>query len=327
MNLLRIAGIALLLGCGSEKPAPVPADPNGIEIVYAGSEPRRPLRYQIAKGDKLEVELSIDVELDASGRGGPLPTVIVGTELVATEVLPDASMRVRATITSITARDVPNSTLTADAMTTHMQLLKGTTLAGMLLPDGGIRELHAEASQKLPPALAQQLDTVSRSFQSISLPLPAMAVGNGAAWRHKRTIQQNGMQLYTVTTIVVTALDDRGFTFTSSTSLGGPDQTITLQGHPIRMTSIGGVGTGKGTIDLTKMAMTGESTLSFHSDMTADHETDQMGMTMTTRVATGTLPAVVPDAPIADELPEPSDEDAPVPDNTEQYGENAPVPE
>jgi hypothetical protein len=327
VNLLRIAGIALLIGCGSDKPTPPPADPNGIEIVYAGTEPRRPLRYQIAKGDKLDVEISIDVELDAGGRGGPLPTVIVGTELVATDVLADASMRVRATITSITARDVPSSTLTAEAMATHMQLLKGTTLTGTLLPDGGIRELHAEAAAKLPPALAQQLDTVSKSFQHISMPLPHIPIGQGAAWRQKRTIEQNGMKLFTVTTIVVTAVDDRGFTFTSSTSLGGADQTITMQGHQIRMSSIGGVGTGKGTIDLTKMAMTGEATLSFHSDMTAENETDQMGMTMTTRVAPGKLPVVVPDAPIVDDLPQPADDNAPVPDNTEFSGENAPVPE
>jgi hypothetical protein len=291
VKLLRIAGIALLIGCGGEKPTPPPVDPNGIEIVYAGSEPRRPLRYQIAKGDKLAVELSIDVELDAGGRGGPLPTVIVGTELVATDLLPDASMRIRATIVSITARDVPNSSLTAESMTQHMQLLRGTSLTGTLLPDGGIRELHAVAATKLPPALAQQLETVSKSFQQISLPLPHIAIGNGAAWRQKRTIEQNGMKLFTVTTIVVTAIDDRGFSFTSTTSLGGADQTITMQGHKIEMTSIGGVGTGKGTIDLTKMVMTGEATLSFHSDMTADNETDQMGMTMTTRVAPQALAA------------------------------------
>lgn len=296
--------------------------------MYAGSEPRRPLRYQITKGDKLDVELSIDVELDASGRGGPLPTVIVGTELTALDVRADRSMRVRATIKSIAARDVENSTLSATSMTEHMQLLEGTSLTGTLLPDGGIRELHAEAAAKLPPALAQQLEMISKSFQQISLPLPHIPIGNGAAWRQKRTIEQNGMKLYTVTTIVVTGLDDRGFSFTSSTSLGGPDQTITLQGHAIQMSGIGGVGTGKGSIDLTKMVMIGESTLSFHSDMTAGGETDQMGMTMTTRVAPGSLPAPAPPDPGTPvEAPAAIDDNAPVPDNTEFSGENQPVPE
>jgi hypothetical protein len=333
VKLLRIAGalgIALFVACGSDKAAPPPPDPNGIEVVYAGSEPRRVMRYEIAKGDKLAVELSIDVELDASGRGGPLPTVILGTELVAEDILADKSMRVRATITSITARDVANSTLSASSMSEHMQLLRGTSLTGTLLPDGGIRELHAEPSAKLPPALAQQLDTVSKSFQQISLPLPHLPIGNGAAWRQKHTIEQNGMKLFTVTTIVVTALDDRSITFTSTTSLGGPDQKITLQGHAIEMTSIGGVGNGKGTIDLTKMVMTGESTLAFHSDMTADNETDQMSMTMTTHVApAGKLPdPPAIDAGSAVELPEPPDDlPVPVPDNTEFPGENLPVPE
>mgnify|MGYP003493370154 CR=1 FL=1 len=62
MKLLQTAGIALLIGCGSEKAPPPPTDPNGLEVVYAGTEPRRPLRYQIAKNDKLEVEVSIDID-------------------------------------------------------------------------------------------------------------------------------------------------------------------------------------------------------------------------------------------------------------------------
>ncbi|MFN0246316.1 MAG: hypothetical protein ACKV2T_05380 [Kofleriaceae bacterium] len=327
MQVLRIVGLVLLVACGDDKKTPPPPDPNGIEVMYAGTEPRRALRYQIGKGDTVEVELSIDVELDASGRGGPLPTVYVGTEIVATDVLPDSSMRVRATITSIRATDVPNSTLSAESMTEHMQLLKGTSLVGTLLPDGGIRDLRAEAAAKLPPALAHQLETVSRSFQQISMPLPHLPIGAGAAWRQRKAIEQNGMKLLAVTTIVMTALDDRGFTFTSSTSLGGANQTVVLQGHQIQMSGIGGVGTGKGTIDLTKMVMTGESTLSFHSDMTAGGETDQMGMTVTTRVAPTTVTKpVAPDAGVVEDLPEPGDDNTPIPDNTEFSGENQASP-
>jgi hypothetical protein len=331
VKLLPAAGIlAALVACGGDKAPPPPADPNGIEIIYAGSEPRHVLRYEIAKGDKQEVELSMDVQLDAGGLGGPIPTVIVGTELTTEGVLADHSMRVRMTITSITARDVANSTLTAASMTEQMQLLKGTSLTGTLLPDGGIRDLHAESAKRLPPALAQELETVGKSFQQIAMPLPHAAIGSGAAWRMKRTIEQNGMKLFSVTTIVATSVGEHGFSFTSSTSLGGPDQKVDLQGQSIAMTSIGGVGTGKGTLDLTKMVMTGESTMSFHSDMTTGGETDQMGMTMTTRVSPGKLPEpAAPDAAITDEPPEPSsiENNDPVPDNTEFSNENQPAPE
>lgn len=328
--LLRTAlliGIFLMNACGSDK-APTPSpDPNGVEVVFAGSEPRHPLRYRIAKGDKQQVELAIDVQLDAGQIGGPLPTVIVNTELVAEDVHPDGSMRVRATIASIRARDVTNSTLSAESMSEHMQLLRGMTMTGTLLPEGGIRDLHAEATAKLPPALAQQLDAVSRSFQQIALPLPHVPIGDGAAWRMKRTIEQNGMKLISVTTIVATSTSDTGFSFTSSTTLGGPDQKVTLSGTTIDMTAIGGVGNGKGTLDLTKMVMTGESTLAFHSDMTAGGETDQMAMTMTTRIAPGSLPEPAPaNAGSADDEPE-QPEELPAPDNTESSGENAPVPE
>ena len=288
MSSLRtvvVTGIALIAACGGDKKGPPPPEPNGIDVVFAGSEPRRVVRYQIAKGDKIAVELAIDVELDAGGRGGPLPTLLLETQIVAEDVLPDRTMRVRATIASVGARDRENGAMSADAMSEHMQMLKGTSLTGTLAADGGIRDLHAEAAQRLPPALAQQLDTVAKSFQTISLPLPRTPIGAGATWRQHKTIEQNGMTLYTESMIVVTALDERSLTFTSTTSLGGPNQKVTMQGIAIEMTSIGGAGSGKGTIDLSKMVMTGEASLAFHSDMTAQGETDQMEMKMTTRVA------------------------------------------
>jgi hypothetical protein len=74
--------------------------------------------------------------------------------------------------------------------------------------------------------------------------------------------------------------------------------------------------------------MTGEATLAFHSDMTADGETDQMAMTMTTRVSPGKLPEPVDagsGSAMVDEPEPPADLGAP--DNTEASGENEPVPE
>jgi len=46
-----------------------------LQIVSAGNEPRRVLRYQAPKGTKQQLEIAVDVELTAGDMGGPMPTI------------------------------------------------------------------------------------------------------------------------------------------------------------------------------------------------------------------------------------------------------------
>lgn len=322
--------IVAIAACGGDSATTRPAHVGeALEVVFAGSGGLRNVRYHPTKGTSTPLALAIDVDVDASGKGGPLPTLAIQSVLTIEDVLPDGALRVRATIDEIAGTERPDSTISAAAMTEHTQLLRGISLVGTIAPDGIIRELRADNSgDKLPLALRQQLETLSKSFEQIAVPLPTVPVGSGAAWRQRRTIEQNGMKLSSITSFVVTSLDENHISFTSSTSLTGADQTVTMGGIAIQVSNIGGSGTGKGTIDLTRMTLAGETTLAVHSDMTAEGTTDRMSMKMATRIGPGTPrdprtpanPAVAPPA-----LPNDQPEDLGAPDNTEASGENEPV--
>ncbi len=293
MKMSSIAVAVLLAACGSKDAAPAAAPgPDSVQVLGAGSEPRQVLRYHVAKGTTNAVDLALDVDIDASGQGGPLPTLVMTSELVAEDVLSDGSTKLRTTITNVTARDRPGGAITAAQMAEQTGLMRGLILRGILGPDGVLRELAVDTGGRvLPPGLISQLDTLSKSFEQVAMPLPRTAVGPGASWLHSKTFTQSGMEMTTTTTFTLTAIAGDTLTFESATLVSGKDQTVNQSGQQIQLSKISGKGSGKGTVDLSNMAMTGELLAELGSDMSAQGESTRMTMKMATRLT----PAGSPD--------------------------------
>lgn len=280
-----IALAAAIGACGGDRPPPPVVSPGAVQVLSPGTGPRQLLRYHVTKGARQRLELSLDVDLDAGGQGGPLPGLVVTNELAIDDVLPDGAARVRTTITDVAARDREGSPISADAMATQTQLMRGLVFTGTLSPEGVLRDVAADTQgRQLPPALANQLDTLAKSFEQVAMPLPATPVGAGATWLHTRAVDQGGMKMSTATTIALVSLDGDTLGFTSTTLVTGKDQAITQQGTTIALSNIKGTGSGAGTVDLARMVMTGELSADFAADMTSDGQTARMGMKMVTRI-------------------------------------------
>jgi len=290
MKIQSIAVAIALLACGKGKePTPAPPAPGSVQVLVAGSEPRQLLRYHVAKGTTNLVELALDVDLDAGGQGGPLPTLVMTSEMVVEDVLADGSATVRTTITGVSARDRVGGAITADQMAEQTQLMRGLVLRATLAPEGTLRDPKVETAGKvLPPGITAQLDTLSKSFEQIAMPLPQTPVGVGASWLHTRPIVQDGMTMLTTTTFTLRGIDGDLLTFDSSTVVSGEEQSVTQGGTTIKLTNVRGSGSGKGTVDLSRMTMTGELVAELGSDMSAEGETTRMRMKTVTRLAPGT---------------------------------------
>lgn len=287
MKISSIAiAVVLAVGCGKDKaPPPPPVINDPVQVVTPGAEPRQVLQYRLAKGTKSLVELALDVDIDAGGQGGPLPTLVMSSEIVTDDVLPDGTFAIHTTILDISARTRTGSPVTAEQMTEQTQLMRGLILRGTLTPNGTLRDLAVDTSGKtLPPALTAQLATLSRSFQQVAMPLPLTPVGVGAQWLHTKMLDESGIKMTTATTVTLTAIDGDKLTFQSTTSVSGKDQSVTQAETTIDLKNVSGKGSGKGTIDLSRMVMTGELVAEFGADMSAQGENTRMGMKMVTRI-------------------------------------------
>jgi hypothetical protein len=275
----NVIGIALLVAaCGkSEKPPPPPPPPaEGLELVDPGLPPLAVLHYQLAKGTRTAIEMSLDAELTASWGNRRMPTLVIDTDVIAEDVLPDGSFRVRTAVTSVTA---------TEQMSEPMQILVGTSLIGTLTPSGVLGNVVSDLGGKVvPPSLDQQLATLRTSFEQLAMPLPAQPIGLGALWRFNKAIDQGGMKMTSATTIKVTAITGTTMTFALSSEVTGPDQSVTQAGTTIKIKNIAGKARGTGTLDLATMTIVGELTAELHSDMTDTTSTERVGMTTTTKL-------------------------------------------
>jgi hypothetical protein len=291
MKIPSIAcAIVLAVACGKDKaPPPPPVINDPVQVVTPGAEPRQVLHYRLAKGSRSLIELALDVDIDAGGQGGPLPTLVMSSEIVADDVLPDGSFAVHTTILDIRARSRSGSPVTAEQMSEQTQLMRGLTLRGTLTPNGALRDLKVDTgATTLPPGLHAQLDTLSRSFQQVAMPLPLTPVGAGAQWLHTKTLDESGIKMTTATTVTLKAIEGDKLTFQSTTVVSGKDQSVTQDDTTIDLKNVSGKGAGSGTVDLSRMVMTGELAAEFGADMSAQGENTRMGMKMVTRVTPGT---------------------------------------
>ncbi|HSD89915.1 MAG TPA: DUF6263 family protein [Kofleriaceae bacterium] len=258
----------LVLAVACKKSAPdSPSEPPDLQMVSAGSEPRKLLRYRIPKSSTQGLEVAADMTLTAGEMGGPLPTIVM-TMLVAVEdVGRDQRMKLRTTIVDATARERDDSKIPAAALSGQLDTMKGIAIESMLSPEGRLTKPQVEGSKQLTEEIAKQLSGLTASFENVMMPLPNEPVGVGAVWRNSRPIEQNGMKLTSVNTFTLTAIDGDKLTFTIDTDVHGDDQTVKQGDLSVEIKDITGTGTGHGTLTLTKLDMTNELTAEFRSQM------------------------------------------------------------
>ena len=284
VKTLQMAALVAVFACREkEPPKPPPPDPLAVHLVMPGAEPKRVLRYALAKGSSTPLELALDVSLVTGGLGGAMPTFVFDLDLVVEDVLPDGRMLVRATITDASVRDRSDSKVDAKALASRVAAIKGVAITGTLTPDGKLQGAKVDA-QKLPEAVAAQASSLTQSFEHIAMPLPTVPIGVGAQWTTTRELDNNGMHSTATNTVDVTSLDGDKLGFTVTTAISGPDQTVTQQNVPIDVSGLAGAGGGSGSIDLAHFAMTYTLTAKLHAEMSAQGQKSSLDLEMKTSI-------------------------------------------
>ncbi|MDQ3369476.1 MAG: hypothetical protein M3680_28955 [Myxococcota bacterium] len=284
MKIVAIAAV-LAFGCKSE-PKPEPPPPpkpvvDGVDLVATGAPPRREVRYRLAQDARAELELGLDVDLTTVDGVAQLPTLAMTLELLTTQLEPDGSGRIRTRVTAASAIDRPGASAALALMNAQAALLVGLEATAQVSPLGELVASRIDAAGRdLSPALHEQAKTLLQSLEQLAMPLPAEPIGVGAAWTYRKTIQLNQLTMVATTRIEVTGLADDQLRFASTTQLTGEPQTLTLEQTTAQVTSLGGTGSGRGTIDLAHVTLTGElrAELGFEILIGTDRRATKMAM-------------------------------------------------
>ena len=287
ITIVLAVGLLAVGACKKEEPASgsggdksgAAAPSGGIEVIANGAEPRKQLRYKVAKGTKTPVEFAMDIDMDA-GMTMNMPTLAMMMDIGVDEVASNGDMKLRTTVNSVTARDRAGASLKASMRNGQLDMMNGLAMTAMLSPDGSLKDTKVEPGKNLPASMQSQMSSMTSNLEQVAMPLPPGPVGVGAKWKAKKTIEQNGMKMTTLNTVEITALDGDKMTFKSTSEISGPDQTVHQNGMSIDMKNIEGGGTGQGTIDLTKLVMSGAFNVHFKAKMNAQGENANMSMGM-----------------------------------------------
>jgi hypothetical protein len=251
--------------------------------VSAGAEPRQLLRYHPVAGTTQKLEVTIDIELDAGGMGGPMPSLVMTVVVSVDAQLPTGAAKLHATIESVVARDVPDSKVAASSLGPSIEPMKGVAFDALLSPNGRLTVLSLEAqSQKLPPSTRSALASLVNSFEQTMLPLPDVPVGPGAVWRNSRPINRDGMTLTAVNSVTLETVKGTSFTYGIEASLHGADQIARDGSDSLEVKDIVGTGGGRGTIDLVTLGITSELVSELRTKMISPGEPEPTEMTMAT---------------------------------------------
>ena len=280
-----LLAVIFAAACGNQPAEPPPAKPGQFELVTAGAAPLRQLRYRPIKGATSRFEMSMNFDLESGGAVHTMPTLTLDLELAVVDVASDGSAKLRTTIKHASATDrVANAPVSAAQMNEGLRKFDNVVITSTLSPQGRQRDSKVAAGQDLSPVLMQQITTMTQGLEQLAMPMPDQPVGIGAKWRSIKKLAQNGIDMTSTTTIDITAIEGDQVSFASTTQLAGPDQTLKQDNRSVMIAKVGGTGGGTGTIDLARLAMSGELRAEFKSEATSDGKTAPlrfaMGMTV-----------------------------------------------
>ncbi len=301
---MKYALLLALVACKSHETAASkgpPPDPLAAVLVNPGAEPRRPVRYALAKGTKVELDVAVDAHLAMGELKSAMPEQTFVLELVVDDVLPDGRMQLRSTIVRAAPRDEGSGSAgsgSADAgsagsagsasasvepraIAGRLGLLEGTAITATMSPDGKLSDLKLDDGGKPQPDVGELV----ASFERLAMALPKDPIGVGARWTTARELAPGGVHVTASSTVDVTALDAAKLSYRVTTELHGADQQATLQGVAIDVAHIAGTGSGSGTLDLAHFANSGTLELKLTATMTAQGEASPLELGTKTVIA------------------------------------------
>jgi hypothetical protein len=232
-----------------------------VELVKAGAEPRKELRFAPKVGlvDKMTMTMTLAVGVDVGGRSIPknaLPPMVVDMNLKVTEVRPDGDVRYEFAIhgTDVRAPATAPAQL-IDPMKDALARMRGLGGHTVMSNRGQTKEAKINFPQKLDPQTQQILQGMEQAMNQIVVALPEEPVGLGAQWRVTNAVDQNGVALSQILTYDLVEIDGE---------TARCDVTVTQKAPPQKVPGPGGA-----MLDLTSLKSSGSGKVAFRLDHVA----------------------------------------------------------
>jgi hypothetical protein len=257
------------------------ADP--VQLLDAGAEPRRELRYNLAAMQGGAMVMDMDMDMTMANPMMPataqvLPRMSMQMSLQNLQVMSGDRLRYEFTLnrTQILPRSGANPAL-IPALESAMATMG--TMSGYAVIDSRGTTIETDmVSTTTDPAMAAQLQSIEDSMKNMTAPFPLEAVGPGARWSVPMEVSNAGFTISQTATYELVSVTGDTAVLNVSIAQSAQAQQIQSPDVPPGMTmyvdSYSGVGTGTLTIQLSSVVPNSTMTLSSDTSMSVD---DGMG--------------------------------------------------
>ncbi|UYM05737.1 DUF6263 family protein [Solicola gregarius] len=267
--------LATLTACGGDASGEGSvdcADAPEVTVTDNGSSPRTELRLSPKQGDtvKLDLELDMDLSMEADGSSvptGSVPTITMG--MVATvESATDDEIEMSFEYDTVDAGGDPTVESTLRTIIGTSGTI--TTDARGVYVDGDI-----EPAPGMDPTMESTLQQLEQQFANMTVPLPDVAIGQGAIWEVETPVEFNGLETCNTYTYTLDELDGAAYTLGVEIDQQMAPGTVEQNGVEAKLTegSSSGSGTTHGNLDL-PLAVSGTSDLDSATTMEVDQGGD-----------------------------------------------------
>lgn len=225
---------------------------NQVQLVGAGVDPKVQLRYNVAKGTKVDLDMVMTMSMEAAGRAAPsLPTMRMSMSEECTDVEAGGAMRFLITFGDFSA---DGGGPMAGAMDTVKDMMKDMRYRFRMSPSGKIDDVQVEG---LSGPMAQMGSQLKDSIEQFAAPLPEEPVGKGSTWKFKRGGEVNGIKMSTVSQMELVSYENNVATIKVDGRVMAPSQTVDMKGMSFKLHKLDGKVGGTIANDLTRLAPSG----------------------------------------------------------------------
>lgn len=208
-----------------------------------------------------------------------MPTMIMLAD-VEVESVDQGVMSNKMVFTGAEVRDTKDSMPgAADMMKDQLANIKGMTTTMKIDAHGKVLEMNVDTS-KLAPELQQTMGQTKQSLDQMVAQLPPQAVGKGAKWRVKQTVDQGGMKVDQTTVFEVVEVSAGKAKIKGVATLSAPKQDIDQGGMKVTLESLTGNAVTDMDIDFTKVVPAVTGTVDMKMKMNAMGQSADMAMVM-----------------------------------------------
>jgi hypothetical protein len=230
-------------------------NPSKIDLLDAGAEPRRELRFRPAVNSQQTMTMTMGMSMDMSMGEMTmpkmaLPKVMLTIDLNVTAV--DRSGDIHYTfaysdIQAIADKDTPPEAFAA--MQKGFKSLVGYKGDIVVSDMGTVKSTKLIAPKNVDPMLKQTLEQLGKSMEQVSTPFPTQMLGVGAKWRVTNSAKVSNIQMNQSSSYEVLKMDDLGITIQAKINQSAPSQNFQIPGMDkktkVKIKSIASTGEGR----------------------------------------------------------------------------------